>query len=258
MKAATRFLILIALCVSGCSSDMAAAFQPQTQDSKQTTTPATQTDPATKPQSTEKTESTTQAQSTEKTEQTTNKGKQGENKMELETATLAGGCFWCVEAVFQKLEGVESVAPGYMGGQTVDPTYKQVCDGNTGHAEVIQIKFNPEKISFEELLSVFFQTHDPTQLNKQGADVGTQYRSAVFYHSDKQKKSAETIKAGLIQQKVPIVTEITAATKMYVAEDYHHNYFNENQGNGYCRAVIPPKLEKLKKVFGDKLKSEFR
>lgn len=238
MKAAASLLILVALCVSGCSFEVASA-SPQDSQSKQT----------------EKTES---KQAEQTTAQTTAKPKQDDKEMELETATLAGGCFWCVEAVFQKLEGVESVAPGYMGGQTADPTYEQVCGGTTGHAEVIQITFDPTKISFEELLSVFFQTHDPTQLNRQGNDIGTQYRSAIFYHSDQQKQIAETLKSGLIQQKVPIVTEIAQASKMYVAENYHHNYFNANKGNAYCRAVIPPKLEKLKKVFGDKLKSEFR
>lgn len=244
MKAVTSLFTLVLLCLSGCGSDMVAAI-PQQQDKSQQTESTKQTNTQTE-------------QTKEATVKKTVKGKQDEKKMELETATLAGGCFWCVEAVFQKLEGVESVAPGYMGGQTVNPTYKDICTGLTGHAEVIQIKFDPEKIAFETVLSVFFQTHDPTTLNRQGNDIGTQYRSAIFYHSDEQKKTADTIKAGLIQQKVPVVTEITQATTMYVAEDYHHNYFNQNQGNNYCRAVIPPKLEKLKKVFGDKLKSEFR
>jgi len=180
---------------------------------------------------------------------------QDEKKMELETATFGAGCFWCVEASFQLLEGVESVAPGYMGGQTVNPTYKQVCTGTTGHAEVIQIKFDPAKVSFETLLAVFFQQHDSTQLNRQGNDVGTQYRSAIFYHTDQQQQIATRIKAALRQQGIPVVTEVSAATKLYVAEQYHHNYFNKNQNNSYCRMVIPPKLEKLKKVFGDKLKT---
>ena len=182
-----------------------------------------------------------------------------ENKMELETATFAGGCFWCTEAVFQALDGVESVLPGYMGGAIDNPTYEAVCTGTTGHAEVIQIKYDPEKVSFEDLLFVFFKTHDPTTPNQQGADKGTQYRSAVFYHNDEQKKSAEAIKkkiddSGYYSKEA--VTEISAASKMYVAEDYHVNYFNNNPGNGYCQAVIPAKLEKLKKLFGDKLKTQ--
>jgi peptide-methionine (S)-S-oxide reductase len=182
-----------------------------------------------------------------------------ENKMEI--ATFGAGCFWCVEAVFQQLDGVESVMPGYMGGQVENPTYKQVCTGTTGHAEVIQIKFDPNVISFSELLYVFWKTHDPTTLNRQGADVGTQYRSAVFYHNDEQKAAAEEIKKKLNDENhfgLPVVTEISAASKMYEAEDYHQNYFNENPGNPYCRNVIPPKLDKLKKYFGDKLKSQFK
>jgi len=180
-------------------------------------------------------------------------------KAVLETATFAGGCFWCVEAVFQKLEGVSTVVPGYMGGATKNPTYYEVCSGTTGHAEVIQIKFDPKKISFEELLSVFFQTHDPTTLNRQGNDKGTQYRSAVFYHSDAQMKIAQKVKEKLDENEAfprPIVTEITKAAEMYVAENNHHNYFNENPNDGYCQFAIPPKLEKLKKVFGDKLKKK--
>lgn len=182
---------------------------------------------------------------------------QRDTNVKLETATFGAGCFWCVEAVFKMLDGVDSVASGYMGGQIDNPTYEQVCTGTTGHAEVIEIKFDPEKITFAELLEVFWKTHDPTTLNQQGNDIGTQYRSAVFYHNDEQKKLAETYKkklndAGAFPK--PIVTEITEASKMYVAEDYHQDYFALNQSNPYCRAVIPPKLEKLKKVFGDKLK----
>lgn len=174
-----------------------------------------------------------------------------------ETATFGAGCFWCVEAVFQQIEGVTAVKSGYMGGHVDNPTYKQVCGGMTGHAEVTQIEFNPNKISFDELLQVFWKTHDPTTLNQQGADVGTQYRSAVFYHNETQKEKAESYKQKLNDAKAfdnPIVTEIVPAVKMYVAEDYHQNYFNENPGNPYCRMVISPKLEKLKAVFGDKLK----
>ena len=179
--------------------------------------------------------------------------------MKLETATFAAGCFWCVEAVFQLLDGVESVKSGYMGGEVDNPTYEQVCQGTTGHAEIIEIEFDPAKITFKDLLEVFWKTHDPTTLNQQGGDRGTQYRSAIFYHNDEQKQLAETYKSKLNEEKAfpnPIVTEITAASTMYVAEAYHQNYFNDNQGNPYCRAVIPPKLEKLRKVFGEKLKPE--
>ena len=184
--------------------------------------------------------------------------KEGAN---LETATFGGGCFWCTEAVFLQLEGVESVLPGYMGGHVVNPTYEEVCGKKSGHAEVIQIKFDPGKISFDELLYVFFKTHDPTTLNRQGNDDGPQYRSAVFYHNDKQKESAETIKNKLDAEKVfndTIVTEITEASIMYSAEDYHINFFNKNPNNRYCRVMIPGKLAKMKKLFGDKLKSQFR
>ncbi len=176
----------------------------------------------------------------------------------LETATFGAGCFWCVEAVFQKLNGVESVESGYMGGHTLNPTYKQICTGTTGHAEVIQIQFDPAVISFKELLEVFWKTHDPTTLNRQGNDVGTQYRSAVFYNNDTQKELAEKYKAKLNESgafRAPIVTEVTAATKYYPAEKYHQNYWNtQGKSNGYCQAVIPPKLKKLKAAFADKLK----
>lgn len=175
----------------------------------------------------------------------------------METATFGGGCFWCVEAVFLELKGVASVKSGYMGGKVENPTYEQVCSGRTGHAEVIQIEFDPEIVSFDVLLQVFWKTHDPTTLNRQGNDRGTQYRSAVFYHSDTQKEKALEYKKKLNEVKAypdPIVTEITAASKFYVAEDYHQNYFNNNPNQPYCRALIPPKLEKLRQVFGDKLK----
>jgi len=182
-------------------------------------------------------------------------------EMDLKTATFAGGCFWCTEAVFLAIDGVESVLPGYMGGQTDNPTYEQICTGTTGHAEIIQIQYDPEKVSFDDLLFVFFKTHDPTTLNRQGNDRGTQYRSAVFYHDDQQKESAETIKKKIDDSDYyddPIVTEITEAAKFYPAEDYHVNYFNNNPGSGYCQATIPSKIAKLKKLFGDKLKSQFR
>jgi peptide-methionine (S)-S-oxide reductase len=206
-----------------------------------------------------KTNSKQEAKSGETT--ATEVAKQKGKEMNLETATFAGGCFWCTEAVFLALEGVDSVLPGYMGGHVLNPTYKQVCGGATGHAEVIQIKYDPEKISFDELLYIFFKTHDPTTLNRQGNDVGTQYRSAVFYHNDNQKASAEAIKKKIDEAKLyrnPVVTEISEASTMYVAEDYHVNYFNKNPNDGYCNAFIPGKIEKLKKLFGDKLKSQFK
>ena len=202
------------------------------------------------------------AKKTEQTgEKTTAKmtDKNDDKKAKMETATFGAGCFWCVEAIFQQLEGVKAVRSGYMGGHVDNPTYKQVCTGTTGHAEVIQVDFDPDVISFEELLEVFWKTHDPTTLNQQGADTGTQYRSAVFFHNKTQKERAEFYKKKLNEAKAfssPIVTEVSEATKMYVAEDYHQNYFNNNQGNPYCRAVIPPKLEKLKRIFGDKLKKK--
>jgi len=173
-------------------------------------------------------------------------------------ATFGTGCFWCTEAVFQSLKGVYKVESGYSGGKVVNPTYKEVCNGNTGHAEVVQITYDPKVISFSKLMEVFFKTHDPTTLNRQGADVGTQYRSAVFYHNEEQRRFAEEIKEKLNKEKAydsPIVTEITAFTKFYPAEDYHQDYYNLNgQSNGYCRMVIQPKLEKFKKAFADALK----
>lgn len=179
------------------------------------------------------------------------------NLQNMETATFGAGCFWCVEAIFQQLKGVEEVKSGYMGGKIKNPTYKEVCSGLTGHAEVIQLKYDSSIISYKDLLEVFFQTHDPTTLNRQGADVGTQYRSVIFYHNEHQKELAERIKNELNAQKVfdnPIVTEISPATEFYVAEDYHQNYFNNNQYEPYCTYVIKPKMEKFKKVFSDKLK----
>lgn len=177
----------------------------------------------------------------------------------LETATFASGCFWCTEAFFQRLKGVESVQSGYIGGTTKNPTYEQVCSGKTGHAEAIQIKFDPATIAYEELLEVFWRTHDPTTLNRQGADSGTQYRSGVFYHDEEQKKLAEHYKQKLDDAKAfdaPIVTEITKASEFYPAEDYHQKYFNLNPRQGYCQIVIAPKIEKFKKVFKEKLKDE--
>ena len=178
-----------------------------------------------------------------------------------DTATFGAGCFWCVEAVFQRLKGVTSVTSGYSGGKTENPTYKDICSGTTGHAEVCQIEFDSEQITYAELLQAFFSSHDPTTLNQQGADRGTQYRSAIFYHDDDQKTLAEKIKheldtAGVFND--PIVTEIVPFSKFYKAEDYHQNYFNDNGNQPYCAVVIRPKLDKFRKVFKEKLKTEER
>lgn len=179
---------------------------------------------------------------------------------ELAQATFAGGCFWCTEAVFREIEGVESVVSGYSNGTTENPTYEQICTGTTGHAEVIRISYDPQKVRYEELLEIFFMTHDPTTLNRQGGDVGTQYRSAIFFHNDEQKTIAEEVKKQLDQSEAfanKIVTEITKAEKFYPAEDYHQDYFAENEfRNPYCSAVIRPKIDKLRKVFADKLKKD--
>ncbi len=177
----------------------------------------------------------------------------------LQLATFASGCFWCTEAIFQNVDGVEKVVSGYMGGKVKNPTYKEVCTGQTGHAEVIQLTYDPKKVSYDELLEIFWKTHDPTTLNRQGADVGTQYRSAIFYHNDDQKQLAEKYKKKLTEAEVfdqPIVTEITAASVFYKAEDYHQNYYNLNGDAPYCSMVIQPKVEKFKKVFKEKLKNQ--
>lgn len=178
---------------------------------------------------------------------------------DTEVATFGAGCFWCVEAVFQQLDGVISVESGYSGGEIENPTYQQVCSGTTGHAEVCRIEFDPQRISYDQLLEVFWQTHDPTTLNRQGNDVGTQYRSVIFYHTDRQRELAEKRKTELNEAgawDTPIVTEIVPATDFYKAEDYHQNYYRENPNQGYCQAIIRPKVEKFRKVFGDKLKPE--
>lgn len=175
----------------------------------------------------------------------------------LQLATLGSGCFWCTEAFFLKVKGIESVVSGYTGGQVKNPTYKEVCSGLTGHAEVIQLKYDPKVVSFEDILEIFWNTHDPTTLNRQGADEGTQYRSAVFYHSEEQKAVAEKYKAQLNKSGVfkdPIVTEITPASVFYPAEAYHQNYYALNPNQGYCQYVIRPKIEKFKKQFDAKLK----
>jgi peptide-methionine (S)-S-oxide reductase len=174
-----------------------------------------------------------------------------------ETATLAGGCFWCLEAVFEQLEGVERVTSGYAGGHVRDPDYHAVCEGTTGHAEVVQVTFDPSVITYRELLELFFAFHDPTTLNRQGADVGTQYRSAIFFHSPEQRAIAEQVVAELTEQKVydaPIVTEVAPLGAYYPAEDYHQGFFRRNPNQPYCRATIPPKLAKLRKTYASRLK----
>jgi peptide-methionine (S)-S-oxide reductase len=175
----------------------------------------------------------------------------------LAKATFAGGCFWCTEAVYAQLKGVKGVTSGYIGGQVPNPTYKDVCSGLTGHAEAIEIEYDPAVVSFEKLLEVFFATHDPTTLNRQGADVGTQYRSGVFYHDDAQKRVAEEVIAKLDAAKVfprKIVTEVTKASTFYPAEGYHQDYFAKNPADRYCNAVAAPKVEKVRKVFKDLVK----
>lgn len=175
----------------------------------------------------------------------------------LDTITFGSGCFWCTEAVFQSLEGVYSAVSGYMGGQTDNPAYKEVCSGTTGHAEVVQVTYDPAVITYEELLEAFWSSHDPTTLNRQGNDVGTQYRSVIFYHSQEQKDAAVAIKADLISRRVfdrVIVTEISPAAIFYPAENYHQEYYELNGSEPYCQFVIRPKLEKFKKAFSDKLK----
>ena len=175
----------------------------------------------------------------------------------MEVATFAGGCFWCTEAVFLEIKGVEKVVSGYIGGTTKNPTYKDICTGETGHAEAIQITFNPNEVAYEDLLEVFFATHDPTTLNRQGADVGTQYRSEIFYHSEAQKTKAENYIQLLEKEKLydkKIVTKVSSATVFYNAEEYHQNYYNQNSSQGYCQMVIAPKLEKLRKYYKSKLK----
>ena len=174
-----------------------------------------------------------------------------------EIATLAGGCFWCLEAAFQDLKGVERVQSGYAGGRVANPSYEQVCTGTTGHAEVVQITFDPQVVSFDDLLHVFFTIHDPTTPNRQGVDVGTQYRSAIFYHTPDQKAAAERVIAELQSEHVwddPIVTELKPLEASYPAEEYHRDYFRRNPNQGYCSAVIAPKVAKVRKLFLDKLK----
>lgn len=231
------FVLLLAVCgfITGCSVSNQAST---TEVAPMTTSPSDETTPVAPASHEVAVEST---------------------ESETEIATFGAGCFWCVEAVFKELKGVISVESGYTGGHVVNPTYEEVCSATTGHAEVCRITYEPATISFEELLEVFWQTHDPTTLNQQGADRGPQYRSAVFYHSDKQKELAENYKKALDESgafRAPIVTEITRAGIYYKAEDYHQDYFELNPFNPYCRAVAKPKVDKVRKVFKDKLKTQ--
>lgn len=176
-----------------------------------------------------------------------------------ETATFAGGCFWCTEAVFLEIDGVKSVTSGYIGGKTINPTYKEICTGETGHAEAIQIVFDPRKVTFGELLEIFFATHDPTTINRQGNDVGTQYRSEVFYHDENQKELTEAYIALLNTENTfgkKVVTKLSAAPLFYPAEEYHKNYYSQNQSQSYCSYVITPKIEKVRTKFKNKLKKK--
>lgn len=180
------------------------------------------------------------------------------NTSNREVATLAGGCFWCLDAVFRGLKGVEQVVSGYAGGTVPDPSYEAVCTGRTGHAEVVQVTFDPAVLSFRDLVEVFFGIHDPTTLNRQGADIGTQYRSAIYYHSPEQERTAREVIAALERDQVfdaPIVTEVAPATEFYPAEEYHQDYFRRNPGQGYCRAVIAPKVAKFRKAHLERLKA---
>lgn len=179
------------------------------------------------------------------------------SETKIDTAIFGAGCFWCVEAVFQQIKGVEKVESGYTGGKVKNPSYKEVCTGQTGHAEVCRILYNPDEVTFEELLEVFWGSHDPTTINRQGNDVGTQYRSAIFYTNENQRVTAEQWKKKLNEEKAfenPVVTEIVPEKEFYAAEDYHQNYFNENGEQPYCALIIKPKIDKVKKVFAAKLK----
>lgn len=193
-------------------------------------------------------------QNAERESQRNGEGASGQRR---ETATLAGGCFWCLEAVFKDLRGVERVVSGYAGGNLPNPTYRQVCTGTTGHAEVVQVTFDPQAVTYRELLEVFFTIHDPTTLNRQGADIGTQYRSAIFYHSPEQKATAEQVVSELSEEAIwerPIVTGVVPLKEFYPAEDYHQDYFEKNPEQPYCRAVVAPKVAKFRQKFLSKLK----
>ena len=185
--------------------------------------------------------------------------KENMEEKELETATLAGGCFWCTEAVFQRVDGVKEVISGFTGGNIKNPAYREVVTQRTGHAESVRIKFDPQKVTFEELLLMFFATHDPTTLNRQQNDIGTHYRSAIFYHSEAQRETAEKVIRQLEEEKIfrePIVTHVTKAGEFYEAEQEHHDYYNQNRNQPYCRVIIDPKVQKLRHTFSEKLKSE--
>lgn len=184
---------------------------------------------------------------------------QNKKSSNLETITLGGGCYWCVEAVYENLDGVKSVVSGFSGGKVANPTYEEVCTGETGHAEVVQVTYDKTVTDINEIFKVFFTVHDPTTLNRQGADVGTQYRSVIFYKNDEQRKAVQSIIAELNKAKVyssPIVTKVQPFTKFYKADDYHQNYYANNKSQPYCKMVIQPKLEKFEKVFKDKLKKK--
>ena len=184
-----------------------------------------------------------------------------ENRTDYETATFANGCFWCSEAIFKRLNGIKSVLPGYSGGQVENPSYEQVCTGRTGHAESIQIEFDPKVINFEKILDIFWRTHDPTTLNRQGNDIGTQYRSAIFYHDLKQKEIAEKSKRDLENEGVykdPVVTEIAPFSGFYVAEDYHKNYYDEHRDAPYCSYIIDPKVHKLLLNYGNDVRADYK
>jgi len=177
---------------------------------------------------------------------------------QVQQATLAGGCFWCIESALNNVQGVIKAVSGYAGGELKDPTYEQICTGNSGHAEVVRVEFNPAELSYRELLEIFFSLHNPTQLNRQGNDVGSQYRSEIFYHDDEQKAAAEAIINEIEQEEIwpdPVVTQVTAINNYYDAEDYHQDYFTQNPQNQYCAMVVAPKLAKFKKTFASKLKT---
>ena len=196
-------------------------------------------------------------QETMKTDTKQNKEMENTSSSTMDTATFGAGCFWCVEAVFQRLNGVMSIKSGYSGGSVKNPSYKEVCAGTTGHAEVCQIVYDKTKVSFDELLEVFWKTHDPTTMNRQGNDFGTQYRSSIFYHNEEQKQLAEKYKKALNDSKAypdPVITEIVPFKEFYEAEDYHQDYFNANGSEPYCKFVIQPKVDKFEKVFKDKVK----
>lgn len=204
----------------------------------------------------EKTTNTTKSMNS--IEKNQNPSPQLDSENSIDTATFGAGCFWCVEAVFQRLEGVMSVKSGYSGGSVKNPSYKEVCNGTTGHAEVCQITFDPNVIKYDELLEVFWKTHDPTTMNRQGNDFGTQYRSVIFYHNDQQKLLAEKYKKQINDEKAypnPVITEISPLINYYPAENYHQNYYNQNGNEGYCQYVIQPKVEKFEKIFKAKLKN---